>query len=132
MDLNKKVLIVEDDQVLQKIIVDQLANNFLVVTASDGEEALSIIAREKPDTIVLDLLLPKVDGFAVMQSLRSMDDVAMAHTPVIVVSNLSDQEKINKAHEYKIEEYFLKSDINMGILLNRIKRIFNSGPSVKW
>ncbi len=123
---DKKILVVEDDDMLRKIVVDQLSSTFNVIPVKDGEEAVAQIEQSKPDVIVLDLLLPKLDGFGVLAKLRAMSDPFIAITPVLVVSNLSDQASIKKAEEYKVLEYYIKSDISMGILTNRIKRIFNS------
>ncbi len=132
MDLNKKILVVEDDAELRKIIIDQLIDEYVITSAEDGEDAIAQIAANRPDAIVLDLLLPKLDGFGVLEKLRAMPEQELAHIPVVVVSNLSDQASMDKANQYHIEEYFVKSDINFGTLSNRIKRLFTIGPSVTW
>lgn len=128
MDKNdKKVLVVEDDDLLRKLMVEQLTGKYPVIAASDGEEAIKQIEAERPGMIVLDLLLPKLDGFGVLEKLRTLADSALAATPVLVVSNLNDSMNILRAKQYKVLEYYVKSDVNFGILVNRITRYFRDG-----
>lgn len=128
---DKKILVVEDDDMLRNLILSQLIGRYLVVPASDGEEALHQVEASRPDLIVLDLLLPKIDGFKFLEKLRAMPEQVLAKTPVLVVSNLSDNESIERANKYKVEAYFMKSDVTMGILTKRIDRICNAGPVQK-
>ena len=84
----KKILIVEDDQFLQSLVARKFAvDGFEVKVATNGTEAISSIVSEKPDIILLDLLLPEIDGFEVLERMRS--DETMKAIPVIVFSNLS-------------------------------------------
>lgn len=122
----KKVLVAEDDDMLRNIITGQLAAVFTVAEAKDGEEALSKIESDRPDVLILDILMPKIDGFGVLEKLRGKPDPGLSKLPVLVVSNLTDQTSIQRAKQYDIEDYFTKNDISFGILVNRIKRIFNS------
>jgi DNA-binding response OmpR family regulator len=124
---NKKVLVVEDDDFLRKLMIEQLSEKYVVVSARDGEEAVKSIIAENPDLLVLDLLLPKLDGFSVLQQLRDMADPKKANMPVLVVSNLASQERVDKARQYGILEYYIKADINFGILTKRIERYFQTG-----
>jgi CheY-like chemotaxis protein len=122
---DKKILIVEDDDMLRNIVFDQLKDKYLVIIAKDGQEALDQIELSKPDLIILDLLLPKVDGFTILEKLRANPDPVVAGTPVVVVSNLSDQESVQRAEQYKIVAYFMKVDVSMGSLTRMIERVFN-------
>jgi DNA-binding response OmpR family regulator len=125
---DKKILVVEDDELLRKIIIDQLTSlGYLVLPAADGEEAIQQAEKNKPGIIVLDLLLPKLDGFGVLKKLRSSADPELAKTAVLVVSNLSDSNSIQWAKDYGVLEYYIKSDIELGILGNRIERYFTQG-----
>jgi CheY-like chemotaxis protein len=128
---DKKILIVEDDDMLRNIILSQLIGRYLVVPAKDGEEAIRQIELNRPDLIVLDLLLPKTDGFKVLERLRAMTDPIVAKTPVVVVSNLTDDKSIERAKKYNVEAYFMKADVTMGILTRRIDKICTSGPIQK-
>lgn len=124
---NKTVLVVEDDGMLRNIIVDQLSLEYKTIPAADGQEALELVKTQKPDIVVLDLLLPKLDGFGFLEELRSSPDSELANTKVLVVSNLSDPKSIEKAKKYGILEYYIKSDIQAGVLQNRINRYFTKG-----
>lgn len=127
-DSNKKILVVEDDASMRNIIMDEISKKYLVIPAQDGEDALQKISQDRPDLIILDLLIPKVDGFQVLQKLRDLPDPELSKIPVIVVSNLADLESMHKAKQFGIEEYFIKYDIRMGTLTNRIRRVFVQGP----
>lgn len=122
---DKKILVVEDDDMLRSIIVDQISKNFKVLQARDGEEAIHQIFTSRPNAIVLDLLLPKLNGFEVLAKLRTTPDRAIADIPVLVVSNLSDQASIIKTQQYNVLEYYVKSDITLGTLVDRLKKIFD-------
>ncbi|MCL5667097.1 MAG: response regulator [Patescibacteria group bacterium] len=129
-DHNKKVLIIEDDDMLRGILMDQFTKQYTTFPAKDGEEALREIEKERPNLIILDLLLPKVSGFDILEKLRANPDPAVAKIPVLVVSNLADQESINRAQSQGIEAYFTKADVTVGVLTNRVKRIFEEIPQV--
>ncbi len=124
---NKKILVVEDDDLLRRIITNQLSANYTIISAADGEEALQQTESQRPDIIVLDLLLPKLDGFGFLEKLRNSPDPVLAKTVVLVVSNLSDPKNIERASQYKVLEYYIKSDLQLGILLNRVNRYFAQG-----
>lgn len=121
---DKKVLIVEDDDMLRNIITTQVASQFKAIPVRDGEEAVEAIEQHHPNAIVLDLLLPKLSGFEVLAKLRSHSDRTIANTPVIVVSNLSDNASIKLAADYKVLEYYVKSDIELGTIVTRLEQIF--------
>ena len=124
---DKRILVVEDDDLLRKVVMDQLSEQYVAIPASNGKEAIEKIEVQKPDFIVLDLLLPLLDGFGVLEWLRSMPDPKIAKTPVLVVSNLADQASIAKAQKFGILEYYTKADISLGVLINRINRFITKG-----
>lgn len=122
---DKKILLVEDDTVLRNTLVPELALYFTVLTAKDGAEAWEIIQSARPDAIVLDLLLPKLDGFQVLSQLRSSHDPELAKTPVLVLSNLDDPQSIMKAEKVGIQGYFPKSEVSVKSLVTHIENIFS-------
>ena len=109
---------------LRNIIVSQLTPEYKVIPARDGVEALQLVQEQRPDLIVLDILLPKLGGFGVLETMRSMPDTAMAQTPVLVLSNLADPQNIERAKQYNVLDYFTKSDATLGVIVNRVKRFF--------
>lgn len=124
---DKKILVVEDDDLLRQTLIDQLMRWYLGIPAKDGAEALEQITLSRPDAMVLDLMLPKVDGFEVLKKVRSLADPALANLPVLVFSNASDPESVNRAKQFNILEYYIKADIKLGIIGNRLNRYFTNG-----
>ncbi|MDP3920468.1 MAG: response regulator [Candidatus Omnitrophota bacterium] len=82
----KKILVVDDEEGIRNLIGEALTrNNYDVVTACDGEEALATVTRENPDLIILDVLLPKMTGYQVFEKIRN-GDAAIKNIPIIVMS----------------------------------------------
>jgi CheY-like chemotaxis protein len=123
-DEQKKILVVEDDNMLRNIIMSQLQAKYKVIPARDGQEALQQIEKQRPHAIILDLALPKVDGFGVLERLRSMADTGLAQTPVIIVSNLSSQQDQDRAKGYNVDAYYTKAQVNLGTVMERIHQLF--------
>lgn len=123
----KKILVVEDDTDLRNILVDGLKlSNYQVIQAEDGERAIESILDFKPDLILLDLLLPKLDGFKVLERLRKYPDKAIAQIKVIVLSNLWTDKDILRAQSLKIDEYYVKSNTNMEDIFTKVKTILSA------
>ena len=123
---NKKILVieaVEDDTPLRDVLRDKFTTEgFKVLEAKDGEEGLSIALREHPDLIVLDILMPKMDGITMMKKLRQADSWGKS-VPIILLTNLSaDDEKINQAITENEPAYFIvKSNWKINDLVEKIK-----------
>lgn len=118
--MSKKILIVEDDSFLQGLSAGKLSKEgFTVVTASTGEDAVKVADAEKPDFILLDLILPGMDGFAVLEKVRK--NAALAKTPIIVFSNLPEDKDIIRAKELGATDYMIKSNFTLDELAEKIK-----------
>lgn len=118
----KVLIVVEDDGLLRRILSDKLrAMGFEVFQAEDGQEALNQILDKKPSLILLDLLIPKVDGFVVLEKIRSYPDKQIANTPVVVLSNLWSDRDILRVKALKIDEYFVKANTDMEQVFEKIK-----------
>lgn len=104
----KKVLIVEDDEFLTDAYRAKFShfNDIAVDIARDGNEALAKIDSGKPDAIILDLVMPNMDGYGFLQKLRER----VTKVPILVSSNLDSQQDIRKAIELGAQDYFIKSD----------------------
>ena len=114
----KRVLIVEDEKPIAKALELKLTKaGFEVATAFNGEIALMLVRKGKFDMIVLDLVMPKIDGFAVLRELRSRK----AKIPVIVMSNLGQAEDMTRARDLGAREYFVKSDTTIADVVERVK-----------
>jgi DNA-binding response OmpR family regulator len=114
-NVKKKILIVEDDLALQSVLFDRLKSEALydVFKASDGEEAIGLIVEKRPELILLDLLLPKLDGFKVLERVRRHPDKEVSESKVIVLSNLWSNKDILRAQALKIEDYYVKANTNL-------------------
>lgn len=119
------LLIVEDDEViLRALYLAFHEGDYTVATATDGETALRMTERLKPDLVILDLIIPKMDGFAYLKNLKS--NPALSKTPVVVLSNLGDQESIDRAKQLGASDYFVKSNTDLSDLVKKIEKIIAS------
>jgi len=110
----KRILIVEDDGLLLNVLADKFKGfNFKVLRAENGKKAIDLIFQEKPDLMILDLLIPVLDGFKVLEKIRSYPDKDISGIKVIVLSNLWSAKDILSARALKIEEYFVKSSTDL-------------------
>ena len=109
MENKKTILVVEDEISLLNALRDKLTReNFAVLEAKNGEEGLEVALREHPDLILLDIVMPKMDGMTMLRKLR--EDLWGKSAKVIILTNLSDNEKVAEALEQKSYEYLVKSD----------------------
>lgn len=119
-DRAKRVLVVEDEKPMAYALQLKLTRSgFKTAVVFGGEEALELLGRENFDLIVLDLVMPNVDGFAVLEELRRRKIM----TPVIVISNLGQEEDIKRAKALGVRDYFVKSDTSIVTLVERAGKI---------
>ncbi|HSE56808.1 MAG TPA: response regulator [Candidatus Paceibacterota bacterium] len=121
----KKIVIeaIEDDALLRTVLRDKFSGEgFQVLEASDGKEGLATALREKPDLILLDIVMPEMDGITMMQKLRQENEWGK-HVPIILLTNLSaDNEKINQAIADNEPAYYLvKSNWTMSDLVEKVR-----------
>lgn len=118
----KKVLVVEDDKFLANAYKAGFeGEGFEVELAYDGEEALQMAEKIKPDVMLLDILIPKVDGFSVLQQLKLNKE--LEKIPVIIASNLGQQQDIDRGMQLGATDYIVKSESSVTEILNKIKKI---------
>lgn len=119
------LFIIEDDEVLLRALYLLFrSDTYTIATATDGETATDMAQRLRPDLILLDLLLPKRDGFKVLEILKA--DPKLAAIPVIVLSNLGDEEHIAKAKEAGAVHYFVKAETDLAELKDVVQRILTA------
>ena len=121
--MNKpKVVIVEDDKNLLDLYAYQFKNaGFDVVKAEDGRQGLSTIMSEKPDLVILDIMLPKLDGLSMLKELR-LSPSSISRTPVIVLTALSDKAFADEAMRLGANEYFIKTEFMPNKMMDKIKK----------
>lgn len=117
------ILIVEDDKFLHTLLSEKLKREGLfVVDAENGQEALVKMKGDpRPHLILLDLLLPVIDGFEVLRRMR--DDQGLKRIPVLVLSNLGQEEDIKRAKDLGAVDYMVKAYFTPGEIVDKIRRI---------
>jgi DNA-binding response OmpR family regulator len=121
-----KIVVADDDRMFRKAAETTLRRQgYAVTTASDGEEALQLIRSERPDIIVLDLIMPKLQGFDVLQVLRQ--DSVTAAIPVIVLSSLSQEQDKQEALDLGAVAYFNKTTFSLSELVKQVETTLTKG-----
>ena len=116
----KNILIIEDDKFLRELIVRKVINEgFDASEAIGGEEGIKKIKEEKPDMVLLDLILPGMDGFEVLSLMK--EDSALSSIPVIILSNLGQKEDIEKAMKMGATDYLIKAHFTPSEIIEKIK-----------
>src|SRR5947209_5873565 len=123
-----KILLVEDDINLRDIYSARFAaEQYDVLTASDGEEALSTAVRERPDLIVLDVMMPKISGFDVLDILRSTPETK--ETKVIMMTALSQDTDRQRGESLGVNKYLIKSQVTLEDVVNSVKEELGGGAA---
>lgn len=119
----KKVLIVEDEKPISDRLEAAFTDaGFVAMKAENGEVALKQIQSEKPDLIILDLLMPVMDGKLMLRKIRQ--DSQLKHIPVIVLTNAGEVENVRETQTYyKAEEFFIKSNVSLEEIINKAKNL---------
>ncbi len=123
-NLGVKVLLVEDDNFLREISSKKLVKEgFTVYEAIDGEQALKGVEEVKPDIVLLDIILPAIDGFQILANIRSNKDPEIAKIPVIMLSNLGQEDDIKKAMDIGANDYLVKAHFTTEEIVEKIKSV---------
>ena len=116
----KKILVIEDDKFLRELISRKLLKEgYDISEAIDGEEGIKKIKEKKPDLVLLDLILPGIDGFEVLS--RMKEDSSSSSTPVIILSNLGQKEDVEKGLKLGAVDYLIKAHFTPGEIIEKIK-----------
>ncbi len=122
--LGVKVLLVEDDNFLREISSKKLVKEgFTVYEALDGEQALEGVKEIRPDIVLLDIILPAIDGFQILANIRSSKDPEIAKIPVIMLSNLGQDDDIKKAMDIGANDYLVKAHFTTEEIVEKIKSV---------
>lgn len=123
--MNKKILIIEDEPSLQQVLKISLAEEgFNVLAAGDGREGLKLALNEKPDLILLDLILPVMDGFAVLNELHKTGTIK--NTKVIILTNIGYHGNVGEIVKKGVSDYLVKADWEIGELVEKVKNSLKS------
>ncbi|MBI5467336.1 MAG: response regulator [Candidatus Kerfeldbacteria bacterium] len=116
------VVLVEDEKMLADMYATKFAmEGFNAHKANDGAAGLEVIRDVKPDIILLDIIMPKIDGFGVLKMLK--DDAALKDIPVILLTNLGQDEDIKKGKELGAADYFVKANHTPAEVVTKVKQV---------
>ena len=123
MKIMKKILFIDDDPVLQETLATLLGqNNYELISALNGEQGLLVAKNQDPDLIILDLVLPKKDGFVVLEELKSDDETK--DKQVMVLTNLDEAKDVERALNLGAMTYLVKTNHTSEDILNKVNKIF--------
>ena len=115
-----KILIIEDEPVHLNVMKAKLEyEGYEILVATDGETGLNMIKSQKPDLVLLDIILPKMNGFEVLDNLKDYSD----RPPIIVVSNSGQPVEVDKALKFGAIDYLVKAEFNPGDVLEKVEKV---------
>ncbi len=121
-----KIVLVEDDSFLANMYETKLTlEGFSVVKAADGEEGISLVKKVKPDIVLLDILLPKKDGWQVLEELKK--DLRTKEIPVLLLTNLGQEEDVKKGLQLGAVDYLIKAHFVPQEVINKVRDILKKG-----
>lgn len=120
-----KIILVEDDPFLASMYVSKLETaNYEIMSEEDGKKGYELIAKEKPDLVLLDILLPGMDGFEVLKKLK--DNEELKNIPVILLTNLGQKNDVEKGLDLGADDYLIKAHFTPSEVIEKIKKAVNN------
>ncbi len=125
----KKILIIEDEGVMNKLLREEFKERgFEVEYATDGKQGLELIKNKKADVILLDIILPKMDGFEILEKLK---EEKIKTSPIILLTNLSEIGDIQRALDLGAKTYLLKADYQLKEIADKVETILKKANEAK-
>ena len=130
MSAVSRILLVEDDAMIREAftIILQLRDNYVVTVAENGSIAIDLCKQHSYDVILLDIMMPVMDGIEFLKQYRSL--LPNASSKIIIMSNLSSGSELSEAQDYGIERSVLKSSLTPGVLMSLVENALESGGSI--
>ncbi len=126
-NVGKKVLLVDDDQALRQLYVTELTSRkYETIEAANGQEGISKAKSEKPDLILLDVMMPDLDGIATLTTLKQ--DLALKGIPVMMLTNFGQENLVKQAFSLGATDYLLKYKVTPAEMADKVAQLFNSKP----
>jgi DNA-binding response OmpR family regulator len=117
----KKVLVIEDEQLIADLLQRKLqGEGYYALVARDGEKGLEAIKKERPDLVLLDILLPRMNGFEVLAEIKK--DKTFADTPFIIISNSGQTTEIDRAKEVGVKDWLIKTEFDPKEVVDKVRR----------
>lgn len=121
-DSEKKILIIEDEKVLLELLSDKFQDcGFIVNCAQSAEAGIRLALKNHPDLILLDIILPKMDGLTMLRKLRQ--DSWGKEVPIIILSNLGDQNKVMEAMKVGVYDFLVKSNVKLSEVVEQVREV---------
>lgn len=121
----KRILLVEDEELIAELVQRKLQDEgYYVFVARDGEDALKQIRERRPDLILLDMILPRLNGFDVLAELEKDEGVKLI--PVIIISNSGESEEIKRAKAAGVRDWLVKTDFDLKEMVEKVRRQIGS------
>lgn len=125
----KKVLVVEDDTLLSSLLSRKLSETYELLYAPTGEAALDILSKDIPDLVLLDVVLPGMDGFEVLRRIKADPKTAGVH--VVILSNLSQDEDIAKGKQLGADQYVVKVSLTLDEIVQMVGSVMQRSSAAK-
>ena len=123
------ILIIEDDHFLSSLLKARLEKEgFTVYHAADGEEGLNLIKQVNPNLVLMDLILPKLSGFEILETISV--DPQFNRIPVIVLTNLAQESDVEKTKSLGAVDYFVKVKISIDEIIDKVEGVMNKASAV--
>lgn len=123
-----KIIIIDDEQALVKMYSTALeAAGFEMLAASDGQQALDMIRKEKPDAILLDIIMPKINGLDVLKQIKEEEEIKKI--PVFLLTNLPEESALSKANSLGAEDYFVKAQTEPQVMAQVLQKYFSENST---
>lgn len=133
MDTNatkKVIVLVEDEEVMVNLLVSKLEKaGYIVKTALDGMAGLELIRSEKPDLVLLDMMLPRLNGFGILEKLN--EEKILPDLAVIIISNSGQPVEIDRAIKFGVRDYLIKVNFDPNELISKVTRLFGTEENKK-
>lgn len=125
--MKQKILIIEDEKVLSELLEKKIKKEgYEVSIAVDGKDGLELMKKEKPDLVLLDIIMPKMDGFEVMEEMNKHPELNLKKIPVVIVSNSGQPVEIDRALTLGIRDYLIKTQFDPMEVIDKIKEQIGS------
>jgi len=121
----KKILLIEDEEILINLLQKKLTNEgYDISVARNGQEGLELIKEIRPDLILLDIIMPKMGGFEVLEEMQK--DQELQNIPVIIISNSGQPVEINRAQKLGAKDWLIKTDFDPQEVIDKVKKQFSA------
>lgn len=117
----KKVLLVEDEEIIQNLLQRRLGSEgFKVLSARDGEDGLKMMRQSMPDVVLLDIIMPKKNGFQVLEEMQK--DENLRNIPVIIISNSGQPVELDKAKQLGADDWLIKTEFDPQEVVDKVRK----------